>query len=64
MRWALALAYCVLAAGSALLAQGALGNLSAGYKDSPDFTYIALGSLWVALAVAFAIAALRALRHR
>jgi hypothetical protein len=53
----------LLGCGAALLAWGALHNLF-GYRDSPVWTYLLVGSFWLLLAVAAFAVAWRILSRR
>jgi hypothetical protein len=59
-----ALVLLVLAGVSGTLAWGALSNLWADYKDSPDSTYLAVGLPALAVAAAALAGAVAALRRR
>ena len=63
MRIAFAALLIALALFSAALAWGALSNLWADYKDSPDSTYLSIGLPALLIAAAAATAAIRVLRR-
>jgi membrane protein implicated in regulation of membrane protease activity len=63
MRSAAGVVLLAVAGASVVLAWLALSKLWGGYRDSPDWTYIAAGSFWLLLAVASSITARRLLRR-
>jgi membrane protein implicated in regulation of membrane protease activity len=48
---------------SVVLAWLALSKLWGGYRDSPDWTYVAAGGFWLLLAVVSSLTARRLLRR-
>jgi nitric oxide reductase large subunit len=62
IRWLRVWVMIVAAAVCGFLAVGALSNLW-GLQDSPNWAYLALGGVWIALAVSFVILAMRDLRR-
>ena len=64
MRYILAMLSLIVAVGAGLVAAGALQNLFADYKDSPDWVYLMLGLPLALASAAFLIVAVLLIRQR